>query len=180
MGQEGVGHCQHQPLGTGHFHPAPKLGTSRLSSHTCSTVWGLHRNITAAKLLPHDCTHSLPSICRGTASSSTSGPMVLTAAPTAWSTSAAYGKCGERRRSHKDWRHCGDRAGQSQKSHVGRSSTYHSLCPPRDASCPACPSAECPRAVHTLAPHGQQSRANSMILLHSWRGKHRHPTCLYG
>lgn len=88
MGQEGVGHCQHQPLGTEHFHPAPKLGTDRLSSHTCSTAWGLNGNATAAKLLPHDCTHSLPFISRGTASSSTSGPMVLTAAPTAWSTSA--------------------------------------------------------------------------------------------
>lgn len=38
--------------------------------------------------LAHGCTHSLPSISRGTDSSSTSGPMAPTAAPTAWSTSA--------------------------------------------------------------------------------------------
>lgn len=61
-------------------------------------------------------TYSEPSIPKGTASKTTSGPMLATAAPTAWSRAAVWGKWGERRRSHRDWRHCsGDRAGKASK-----------------------------------------------------------------
>lgn len=50
-------------------------------------------------------TYSEPSISKGTASKTTSGPMLATAAPTARSRAAVWGKWGERRRSHSDCRH---------------------------------------------------------------------------
>lgn len=50
-------------------------------------------------------TYSEPSISKGTASKTTSGPMLATAAPTARSRAAVWGKWGERRRSQSDCRH---------------------------------------------------------------------------